>query len=96
MTFTVNNATTYMGQNVYIAGNCAELGNWLPASAVGPGSCPNYPTWTVKVSLPAGQSIQFKAIKKDGNGNVVWEGGSNRTYTVPASGTGSVTWTWVN
>ncbi|MCX7923463.1 MAG: CBM20 domain-containing protein [Clostridia bacterium] len=86
-----------MGQNVYVAGNCAELGNWAAASAAGPGTCPNYPTWKVTVNLTRGQVIQFKAIKKDANGNTIWEGGSNKTYTVPTTGTsGSYTWTWVN
>ncbi|SHO44261.1 carbohydrate-binding module family 20 domain-containing protein [Anaerocolumna xylanovorans] len=94
VTFTVNNATTALGQNVYIAGNITELGNWAPANAAGPASCPNYPTWKLTVSLPAGKSIEFKAIKKDGSGNVVWQSGSNKTYTVPASGTGSVSISW--
>lgn len=94
VTFTINNATTVLGQNVYIAGSIAELGNWTPVNAIGPASCPNYPTWTITINLPAGQAIQFKAIKKDATGTVVWEGGSNHTYTVPASGSGSVTITW--
>ena len=94
VTFTINNATTNWGQNVYIAGSISQLGNWSPGSAIGPASCPNYPTWTITINLPAGTAIQFKAIKKDGSGNVTWEGGSNHTYIVPSSGTGSVTFTW--
>lgn len=97
VTFTVNNATTTLGQNVYIAGNVSQLGNWSTASAAGPASCTNtYPTWTLTVNLPAGQTIQFKAIKKDASNNVVWEGGNNHSYTVPSSGSGSVTFTWQN
>lgn len=85
VTFTVRNATTVLGQNVYIVGNTAELGNWSPANAVGPGSADNYPSWSVTINLPVGTTIQFKAIKKDANNNVVWESGSNRTYTVTSS-----------
>lgn len=97
VTFTIHNATTYLGQQVYITGNINELGNWNTSIARGPASCPNYPTWTVTINnLPADRTIEFKAIKKDGSGNVVWEGGSNRTYTVPSSGSGSVTITWQN
>jgi len=94
VTFTVNNASTIWGQNVYIAGSVAQLGNWAPTSAAGPASCPNYPTWTLTVNLPASQLIEFKAIKKDSSGNVTWENGSNHTYTVPASGTGQITVNW--
>ncbi len=94
VTFTINNATTVWGQNVYIVGNIPELGSWNTANAIGPASCSNYPTWTVTVNLPAGTSIEFKAIKKDASGAVVWQSGSNKTYTVPASGAGSTTISW--
>lgn len=94
VTFTINNATTNWGENVYIAGNCEELGNWNPEKAVGPAVCPNYPIWTLTAYLPAGTNIEFKAIKKDANGNVTWQDGGNRTYSVPASGTGQITINW--
>jgi len=84
VTFTVHNASTAMGQSVYIAGNIAELGSWNTANAAGPGSSANYPTWTVTVRLPAGASIAFKAIKKNASNQVVWESGADRTYTVSA------------
>lgn len=96
VTFTVYNATTYYGQNVYITGSVPELSNWAPATAIGPASNPNYPTWTITINVPSGQNIQFKAIKKDGSGNIVWEGGNNHSYTVPASGNGNVSFDWQN
>jgi len=86
VTFTIQNASTYWGQSVYLVGNCDALGNWNTSLAVGPASCPDYPTWTVSVSLPIGETIEFKAIKKDGNGNVTWENGNNHSYTVPSEG----------
>jgi len=46
------------------------------------GSCTNYPNWEVKVKLPKNKDIEFKAIKKDGSGHVVWESGSNHTLHV--------------
>jgi hypothetical protein len=55
---------------------------------------PNYPNWFLNVSLPADQLVQFKFIDIQANGNVIWESGSNHSYTVPASGTGSVTVGW--
>jgi len=81
--FSICNAETYWGQNVYLVGNIPELGNWNPAQAVGPATCFEYPTWNLNVQLPAGTAIEFKAIKKDENGNVVWMSGDNLRYTTP-------------
>jgi len=93
VTFTVNNATTTSGQNVYVVGNIPELGSWNTANAIKmtPSS---YPTWKATIALPQGKAIEFKFIKKDQSGNVVWESISNRTYTVPFSSTGSYTASW--
>ena len=95
VSFVIKNATTYMGQDVYIAGNIAELGSWNTANAIKT-AISEYPTWTVTVNLPAGETIQFKGIKKDSSGKVVWESGSNHTYTVPSTGSGVVTVNWSN
>jgi glycosidase len=94
--FIVQNATTVSGENVYLVGNVAELGNWDPASAIGPmfnRVIRTYPTWYFDVSVPAGTALEFKFIKKNGS-VVTWEGGSNHTYTTPASGTGTITVNW--
>ncbi|RCX22674.1 alpha-amylase [Fontibacillus phaseoli] len=84
VTFIIKNATTFDGQGVYLTGNVAELGNWRPENAVGPGQNHNYPDWIITVDLLEGEKIEFKAIKKYGN-QVVWEGGQNHSYTVTAS-----------
>ncbi|MGG1311626.1 alpha-amylase family glycosyl hydrolase [Cohnella laeviribosi] len=94
--FIVQNATTVSGENVYLVGNVAELGNWDPASAIGPmfnRVIRTYPTWYFDVSVPAGTALEFKFIKKNGS-VVTWEGGSNHTYTTPVSGTGTITVNW--
>lgn len=84
-TFTVN-ASTVSGQNVYILGNIAELGSWNTANAIPVSNSGIYPNWTGTISLPAGTAVQYKYIKKDGSGNVIWEGGSNRSFTTGAAG----------
>jgi hypothetical protein len=94
VTFHIKNATTNWGQDIYIVGNCAELGNWNTDEAVGPATCPNYPDWELSVYLPIGKEIEFKAIKKDKSGNVIWQSGNNRKYTVPLSDTGEVSIDW--
>ncbi len=97
VTFTVNNATpTSVGDYIFLTGSTIELGNWSTTwdGAFGPMLCPNYPNWFINASVPAGTAIQFKFIKIAANGAVTWEAGSNHTYTVPSSGTGSVTVNW--
>ncbi|MEU6339783.1 carbohydrate-binding module family 20 domain-containing protein [Streptomyces sp. NPDC046977] len=79
------NATTVWGQNVYVVGGNAALGNWNTAGALLLSSSA-YPVWKLDVAMGAGTSFEYKYIKKDANGNVTWESGANRTATVPASG----------
>lgn len=95
--FGVNNATTNLGTDVYIVGNVSELGNWNPDEAIGPmfnQVVYEYPTWYYDISVPAGERIEYKFIKKDGNGNVVWESGPNHSYTTPATGTDTIMVNW--
>jgi len=97
--FMVNNAYTSSGQNVYLVGNVYELGNWDPSKAVGPfynQVIAQYPTWYFDVSVPEGKTIEFKFIKKDGSGNVIWEGGLNHQSTTPINSTGTVIVNWQN
>ena len=96
VTFTVTGTSTSPGDEIYLAGNDDELGNWSTDTsvAIGPLLDPNYPTWFSLASVPAGASIQFKFFIKHTDGTVTWEGGSNHTYTAPSSGTGNVTVAW--
>ncbi|MFJ9911124.1 carbohydrate-binding module family 20 domain-containing protein [Actinacidiphila glaucinigra] len=87
------NATTVWGQNVFVVGGNAALGNWNTGSAL-PMSSAAYPVWKLDVSMGAGTSFEYKYIKKDSNGNVTWESGANRTATVPASGKVTLSDTW--
>lgn len=92
VTFYVHNATTTLGQSVYITGNKPELGNWSVGDAAGPASCPTYPDWSVSVNLPVGEKIEFKAAKYDGT-TVEWESGDNREFTIPEEG-GALSINW--
>jgi alpha-amylase len=86
------NATTYWGQNVFIVGNTAALGNWDPNSAVAL-SAASYPVWTGTVQLPANTTVQYKYIKKDG-GHVVWESDPNRSVGTGSGCSSSLNDTW--
>ncbi|MBD7979398.1 alpha amylase C-terminal domain-containing protein [Oerskovia sp. Sa2CUA9] len=87
------NATTVLGQNVYVVGSITALGSWAPASAK-PLSAATYPVWKLTLDLPAGTTFEYKYVKKDGAGNVVWESGANRTATVGANGAVTLNDTW--
>lgn len=93
VTFQVDGATTSWGQNVYVAGDAAQLGAWSTYGAIALRPTA-YPTWTGTVFLPRGATINYKFIKKDGSGNVTWEGGPNQTFTVPDAATSSTSGTW--
>ncbi|MFI6411001.1 carbohydrate-binding module family 20 domain-containing protein [Streptomyces sp. NPDC050585] len=88
-------ATTSPGQNIYVTGNHAALGNWNTGSALklDPAA---YPVWKLDVSLPAGTTFEYKYIRKDAAGNTTWESGANRVATVPASGKVTLDDTWRN
>ncbi|NJL28023.1 MAG: hypothetical protein HC897_09035 [Thermoanaerobaculia bacterium] len=94
VTFEVNGYVTTPGQDLYVVGNKAEIGNWNTAGAVKL-EWIDSDTWRGSVAFDAsqGQAIQFKFIRKQG-GSVLWENGSNRSYTVPATGTGSYSGNW--
>jgi alpha-amylase len=84
------NATTAWGQNVFVVGSTAALGNWDPANAVALSSA-SYPVWRGTVTLPPSTAVQYKYLKKNGS-QVIWESDPNRTRSTPASGTCSATW----
>ncbi|MEU9003049.1 carbohydrate-binding module family 20 domain-containing protein [Streptomyces sp. NPDC048551] len=86
-------ATTVPGQDVYVTGDRAELGGWNTGAALrlDPAA---YPVWKLDVGLPAGAAFAYKYLRKDAAGTVTWESGANRTATVPANGTVTLTDTW--
>jgi alpha-amylase len=85
--------TTTFGQNVYVVGSTPALGGWDPARAVALSSAA-YPIWKGVVSLPAPLTVEYKYLKKNRDGVVVWESDPNRARGVPASGALTVTDTW--
>lgn len=79
------NATTIFGENLYVVGNVAALSNWNPAAGLALSSAA-YPFWRATLNLPAGTTVEYKYIKRNGSGAVTWESGANRVLTIPASG----------
>lgn len=96
--FKVNNATTAYGENVYLVGSAAELGAWDVTKAIGPmfnatASIATYPTWFYDISVPANTRLEYKFVKINANGVVVWESGSNHVYTTGTT-TGEAVVSW--
>lgn len=95
VTFTVNDYVTQYGQDIYVVGNTPELGYWNTDKAV-PLNWVDSDTWSGPVyftDFSKGDDIEYKYIMKQGS-SVTWESGSNHTYTVPSSGSGSTTNNW--
>ncbi len=92
--FTVNNYVTSVGQDLYVVGNVPELGNWDVTKAVKL-NWVDSDTWSGPVFFTAskGTSIQYKYIMRSG-GSTAWENGSNRTYSVPSTGSGTRNENW--
>ena len=78
--FNVNYSGTVSGQDVYVVGSTAQLGAWNTANAIKLSGAA-FPVWNGTINLTSGTSVDFKYIRKDAAGNVLYEGGSNRTFT---------------
>ena len=89
--FTIANANTLSGQNLYVVGNQTALGNWTPASGFAlaiQGSGANVP-WTGTATLPVNTAVQYKYVKWNGS-TATWESNQittsgNREVMTPAS-----------
>jgi len=86
------NATTFFGENIYLAGSVDALKDWSPDNALSL-SPANYPIWSVNVTVPGDTAIQYKYIRRF-LGRVTWESDPNRVLTTPGSGNVTVNDTW--
>ncbi|KAJ3501538.1 hypothetical protein NLJ89_g9292 [Agrocybe chaxingu] len=86
-------ATTVWGENIFIVGSLSQLGSWSPAAAIALSSA-TYPVWSVTISLPASTTFQYKFIRKQSDGTVIWESDPNRQATTGSSGSQTITSSW--
>ncbi|KAI5926640.1 carbohydrate-binding module family 20 protein [Camillea tinctor] len=81
------NASTYYGENVYVAGSSTDLGAWdlgnaWPLDATG--YTAERPLWTGRVAMTAGETVTYAyARMEDCDQEPIWET-VNRTLVVPA------------
>ncbi|MEV0135130.1 carbohydrate-binding module family 20 domain-containing protein [Dactylosporangium sp. NPDC050688] len=81
------------GQQLYLVGAAPSIGSWNPANAV-PLTKTADATWTGQVTLPGSAVVEYKYIRKDAAGAVVWESDPNRTVSTPSGGTITLDETW--
>ncbi|KXN81606.1 Alpha-amylase [Leucoagaricus sp. SymC.cos] len=86
-------AETVFGENIFLVGSIPQLANWDPNSAIALSSA-DYPVWKATVNIPASTSFEFKFIKKESDGSVVWESDPNRQATTVTSGIQTITTSW--
>jgi len=86
-------ATTVFGENIFLAGSISELGDWNTDDSVALSSA-DYPVWSLTIDLPANTDFQYKFIRKETDGSIVWESDPNRETTTPSSGAVTLTSTW--
>ena len=86
------NATTVVGQNIYVVGNHAALGNWNTANAV-PLSAATYPIWKASATLPTNTALEYKYIRIQ-SGVVTWESGANRVLSTTSGCAYNTNDTW--
>jgi chitodextrinase len=97
VSFTIANANTVVGQNLYVVGNATALGSWAPASGFAltiQGSGANVP-WTGTMSLPPNTAVQYKYVKWNGS-TATWESNQatasgNREFSTPATCSSTIT-----
>ncbi|KAF8162773.1 glycoside hydrolase family 15 protein [Crassisporium funariophilum] len=92
VTFNVD-ATTVMGENIYISGSIDALQNWSADKALLLSSA-NYPIWSITVLVPASATFEYKYLRKSDNGAVTWESDPRNTLTTPSSGAIATHDTW--
>ncbi|MCA9551626.1 MAG: hypothetical protein KC933_16430, partial [Myxococcales bacterium] len=91
--FEVSGYVTQPGERLAVVGSSAALGSWDPKRAL-PLVWSSTDTWRAAHFLPnPGASVQYKFIRFVGD-QVVWESGSDRALTLPASGSVGVSGSW--
>jgi glucoamylase len=80
-------AASQNGEQLYLGGDSAALGNWNPDLAL-PLALHRDAQWGNTVNLPADQPLNYKYFRKNRDGSVTWESrNGNRQVRTPTQGT---------
>ncbi len=73
-------------ESLLLCGNVPSLGAWQPCDAPSLQQVePNLWSVTIDAELLGSDYIEFKFIKKDKEGNILWEEGENRSLSLPST-----------
>ena len=92
-TFKVKNGQTIWGENMYLVGSDAVLGSWDPKNGTLMSPL-HYPDWEVSVQLAPSTRYEYKFVKVNGSGGVLWESIPNRSFQAPQKGAVTLEGTW--
>jgi 4-alpha-glucanotransferase len=86
ITFTIRCHTEW-GQQLSVAGSRPELGEWDTAKAARMNYFPG-DRWETELTFPDGEglSFEYRYIIRQARGNLLWEGGDNRRFSLPLPG----------
>jgi len=89
LNFAVQEKTVY-GDNVFVAGNISQLGNWNPYDAL-PLSAIDYTDINTlwddgNLTVAPGTAFEYKFIQWGVGGVLLWECYENRVYVTPSDG----------
>ncbi|KAJ7824070.1 starch binding domain-containing protein [Mycena olivaceomarginata] len=85
-------ATTTFGENIFLVGSISQLDEDTESLQLALSSA--YPVWTITVNLPPSTTFEYKFIRKETDGSVVWESDPNRSATTIASGSQTISTSW--
>lgn len=73
--------STSWGEDVFVVGSVDQLGSWVPNEGI-PLSASKYssvlPLWFGTVNLAAGTAFEYKLLRLEEDGSVIWQAGDNR------------------
>jgi len=92
VTILLRAATPGTGE-VLVCGGLPELGDWKPEGAAAMKPMPG-DLFSLSLSLPPKHSFEFKFLRRASDGEIEWEGGDNRSFTVPDNGSSVLEATW--
>lgn len=93
VTFLLRGAATTPDQEVMVCGGLPEIGDWKPEGAAAL-KAESKDVHSVSLPLPAKSSFEFKFLRRTKDGKLEWEGGDNRSFTVPETGAGRIEAEW--
>jgi alpha-amylase len=76
---------TQPGQDVWVVGSLPALGEWDLEKALALTWTEGH-VWRATIEVAPATAVEYKAVLKNGDGSMIWEGGENQAAEAPAAG----------